>query len=239
MGSIMFTLYGHDGPVTACNFSAWGDYFATGGRDMVVNVWKSNLDSNGDTDTLEDVTGLISVGGLKDSILKSNRETYLVTDYDDKVRPAGRRSPSKGRLATQASVATNLGQGNVLKSDPSKSDLLSSKKYSYDELHEKAPEEEFYRQPSKIEWIPESAFSKASLENVPNEVSSIVSKIVNQLDMLTNMLQLLDQRVASNENQAKEALQFFKGFNQKNDHDDLSSHRQRDDGKALFISKIP
>ena len=174
MGSIMFTLYGHDGPVTAVNFSAWGDYFATGGQDMIVNIWKSNLDSNGDTDTLEDITGLIAVGGLKDMTLKSNRETCLISEFDDK-KPAGIKSPSKARLVTQGSVGSNFGQDNALKSDPSRSDLLSSKRYPFDDMHEKAPEEEFFRQPSKIECIPDSAFTKASLEDVPNEVSSIVS----------------------------------------------------------------
>lgn len=144
---------------------------------MIVNVWKSNLDSNGETDTLDDITGLIAVGGLKDMTLKSNRETCFVSEYGDK-KPAVAKSPSKARLVTQGSAGTNYGQGNVLKSDPSKSDLLSTKRYPFDDMHEKAPEDEFFRQPSKIECIPDSAFTKASLENVPNEVSSIVSILI-------------------------------------------------------------
>lgn len=117
MGSIMFTLYGHDGPATAVTFSSCGDYFATGGEDTLVNVWKSNLDSNGDHDTLEEVKGLIAVGGLKDTTLKSNISTYMVSDNN-------RKGLTKAKLRTQQSAGSNMGQ-DYLKSDPSRSDLLS------------------------------------------------------------------------------------------------------------------
>lgn len=40
----MYTLYGHDGSSSAACFSTYGDYFATGGKDTVVQLWKSNFD---------------------------------------------------------------------------------------------------------------------------------------------------------------------------------------------------
>jgi len=40
----MYTLYGHDGASTAATFSTYGDFFATGGKDTVVQLWKSNFD---------------------------------------------------------------------------------------------------------------------------------------------------------------------------------------------------
>lgn len=44
-GSILYTLYAHDGTTSAASFSTYGNYFATGGRDTIVQVWKSNLDN--------------------------------------------------------------------------------------------------------------------------------------------------------------------------------------------------
>jgi centriolar protein POC1 len=45
-GKLAYTLFGHEGASTACTFSYHGDYFATGGSDSLVMLWKSNfLDS--------------------------------------------------------------------------------------------------------------------------------------------------------------------------------------------------
>lgn len=37
-------MYGHNGGVNACSFSKYGDYFATGGVDSIVMLWKTNLE---------------------------------------------------------------------------------------------------------------------------------------------------------------------------------------------------
>ncbi len=43
-GHIFYTLHGHkQGPTTAAIFSPDGAYFATGGSDSQVMVWKSNF----------------------------------------------------------------------------------------------------------------------------------------------------------------------------------------------------
>lgn len=47
-GHLLYTLYGHKyGSTTAAVFSAQGDFFATGGADSQVMVWKSNLETIG------------------------------------------------------------------------------------------------------------------------------------------------------------------------------------------------
>jgi len=213
MGNLLFTLYSHDGPVTAVNFSACGDYIATGGEDTVVNVWKSNLDFNTEPETLDDVSGLISIGAYKDQTIKSNIGTYFVPESEFDRQPSGlKKSHSKPKLQTAAS--NDFIGAPLSKTDRTRSDITGGHLPVYD-MDAKSPEKEFYKQPSRIECIPETAFSKNNADEVPHEISSTVGKIVNQLDMLSNMLQLLDQRVASNESQAKEALQFFDQLNHK------------------------
>ena len=228
MGNNLFTLYGHDNAVTAINFSECGDYFATGGEDMIVNVWKSNLDSGPETDTLDDVAGLISIGGLRDTTIRSNIETCLVPDNNLNKSPSSiKKSGTRSRLVTQNSIGSNL-PPPPMKSDRTRSDITGGK-YPFDEIMIKTPEDEFYKQPSKVECIPETAFSKVHVDNIPHEISSTVSKIVNQLDMLSNTLQLLDQRVSANESQAKDVLRFFKDLNQKDFQKTDEIHKANDD----------
>jgi centriolar protein POC1 len=43
----MYTLEGHEGAVNAAVFSPDGEYFASGGADDQVLVWRSNLVDNG------------------------------------------------------------------------------------------------------------------------------------------------------------------------------------------------
>jgi centriolar protein POC1 len=42
-GRLLFTLQGHAGAVNCARFSADGHFFASGGADQMVLVWKSNL----------------------------------------------------------------------------------------------------------------------------------------------------------------------------------------------------
>jgi hypothetical protein len=65
--------------------------------------------------------------------------------------------------------------------------LTSAKRY------EKCPEEEFYRQPAKIETIPESALDKVDFKQIPQEICSTITKVVNQLDIISSTLAILEQ----------------------------------------------
>jgi WD40 repeat protein len=53
-GTILYTLYGHEGETSSGSFSPAGDFFCTGGKDSVILVWKSNLNQQ----TVETLTGL-------------------------------------------------------------------------------------------------------------------------------------------------------------------------------------
>ncbi|CAF3696571.1 unnamed protein product [Adineta steineri] len=44
-GRLIYTLHGHQGPATSVAFSKQGDYFASGGQDQQVLVWKTNFDT--------------------------------------------------------------------------------------------------------------------------------------------------------------------------------------------------
>jgi WD40 repeat protein len=65
MGQILYTMYGHEGPAACVNFSQCGDFFASGGTDCTLMIWKSNVDSM--DQELEGIGGL----GTK---LKTNKK---------------------------------------------------------------------------------------------------------------------------------------------------------------------
>ena len=43
MGQILYTVHGHRGKVKSVNFNIDGDYFCSGGEDSILMVWKSNI----------------------------------------------------------------------------------------------------------------------------------------------------------------------------------------------------
>ncbi|CAF0724847.1 unnamed protein product [Didymodactylos carnosus] len=56
-GRLIYTLHGHQGPAMAVAFSKQGDYFASGGQDQQVLVWKTNFDSNSPLDPIANSRG--------------------------------------------------------------------------------------------------------------------------------------------------------------------------------------
>lgn len=40
-GTLAYSMYGHNGAINACVFSKKGDFFATGGMDTNLLLWKS------------------------------------------------------------------------------------------------------------------------------------------------------------------------------------------------------
>jgi WD40 repeat protein len=42
-GRLLYTMHGHSGPVHTAKFSNDGNFFASGGSDQLVMVWKSNI----------------------------------------------------------------------------------------------------------------------------------------------------------------------------------------------------
>jgi len=42
-GTLAYTMYGHNGEIKTCAFSKKGDFFATGGTDCNLLIWKSSF----------------------------------------------------------------------------------------------------------------------------------------------------------------------------------------------------
>jgi centriolar protein POC1 len=44
-GHLFYTLKGHEGPIKSVRFSPKGDFFASGGSDGQLLLWKTNFDT--------------------------------------------------------------------------------------------------------------------------------------------------------------------------------------------------
>ena len=137
-------------------------------------------------------------------VWKSNLATGIPDSSEGLVNVGGLSGAMKSNVHTEL-IDYNSGKKERGFSSPSRSDMMSSRHYDEGKL----PEEEFYKQPEIVETIPESALDKVNLQKVPQEICSTINKVVNQLDIISTTLAVLEQRLDSNENQASQALDFF------------------------------
>ena len=190
-GQLFYTLNGHDGPATCCEFSQNGDYFATGGADMNVMVWKTNFDR---------VLGTYSPGsGNEGKVVTASSEKYAAklaaeepetTFAEPPLAPPLPKPSIPSRTTRRVSVAVSpphAAQSNVVTPSP-------------------AP-------PATEPQMPSAPPMPAGTENasgvLPAQLASTLSHIVNQLDVLTRTMSLLEQRLQMNEDKTNKVVQII------------------------------
>lgn len=92
-GRLGWTLYGHNGAVKAVNFCDKGDYFATGGDDNLVMIWKSNFDVGLGAPNRLNSSNYIQKGNHIQPLFKSNKSIV-----ENQVVHNGDISKIEGRL---------------------------------------------------------------------------------------------------------------------------------------------
>ncbi|XP_059351506.1 POC1 centriolar protein homolog A-like isoform X2 [Daphnia carinata] len=168
-GRPSYTLYGPKGAVHSVKFSPDGDYFATGGADNEILVWKANF------------APVLDVAD--NSSNKSSTKT--------KIRPsiAGGLQGVDVKKIVASSVAED-------RQDIEDASVNSKRSSSIDEL-------EISKKTMDMQI-------SDSLEKTGNErekrLEIIIADLVSQVDVLTNTLLALEQRVTFIEDQQKENL---------------------------------
>lgn len=111
-GHILYSLYGHEGSSTTCNFSPGGDFFTSSGADAIVNVWKSNLNEL-ETEILDESSGLskMRAKGATGARAGSAASGVARTGQRAAPRPASGRGGNSARqkVATTATRIQNDG----------------------------------------------------------------------------------------------------------------------------------
>ncbi|XP_070611905.1 POC1 centriolar protein homolog B isoform X3 [Erythrolamprus reginae] len=215
-GRLLYTLHGHEGPVLSVAFSKDGETFASGGRDTQVLLWKTNFDSSEYKKVLEKhVQRLHSVD-----------PPHLLDIYP--------RSPHRHDAKSQAvEINPNCDVTNMQIVDPPVVNIASSPNFppsrqlrtnppvAHRSMHQNGVNNEDFQHPSMLP-SPEKlkrnvkgemmhTVAEPGTRNESVGISSVVTNalehIVEQLDVLTITVSILEQRLTLTEDKLKECLQ--------------------------------
>ncbi|KAH0616733.1 hypothetical protein JD844_028093 [Phrynosoma platyrhinos] len=190
-GRLLYTLHGHKGPVLSAAFSKGGEMFASGGTDTQVLLWKTNFDAF----------------EYKKVLKKHMRRIY--TDDPPHLLDIYPRSPHHHHHAKSQSIEINPSYDvtDMQTLDPPVIDISSSS--------------------SAVSMIKIYVLSKRNLEDENGQIlhtieepgtmdeaigispvlTNALEHIVEQLDVLTLTVSILEQRLTLTEDKLKECLE--------------------------------
>ncbi|KAJ3172707.1 POC1 centriolar protein A [Geranomyces variabilis] len=226
-GHLFYTLHGHkNGPTTAATFSPRGDYFATGGSDSQVMVWKSNFDDvtrmvEDDKRATEEAANPVRRPPYTHSAHTLHTDPALARPLSSMPRPALPPKSASGGLATHRTDPSqsaptlsatqhpppqpgiiDVGTSIFAEQDlPDMVDADASVDPSSNGIPRKSPDPRSNRK---------QAFS-APLEvrAIPEELANTLQHIVRQVDVLTQTMSILESRLTMNEDRVVDMSQRF------------------------------
>ncbi|CAG5120677.1 unnamed protein product [Candidula unifasciata] len=184
-GRIFYTLHGHQGPVTAVTFSTSGDYFASGGHDEQVLVWKTNFDV------------------IREETAKTKRRRDQSCE-----RPTVEDIPPRQEKVVSPRLKSH-------------DHLIDAKQQLFrldDVAHDITNVMPVLR---KFEKENKSSNRNTDLENtamqplgvqLPQELTTFMKHVAGQLDILTQTVSLIEERLTITENKLAECLEQKKSF---------------------------
>lgn len=204
-GRLFYTLHGHQGPVIAVAFSRQGEYFASGGSDAQVLVWKTHFDSIPYTEV------------LKRNIMRTNPDPPPhITDIHPRI-PHRHTTRSQtiqinprtdvADMQTSNPLVMDVGAGFVSnhQSRPVETNWGS---LSTDQVHRSIdppliPASSHRMCPANSE---PASHSQGNNMGVSSELTRTLGHIVDQLDILTQTVSILEQRLTLTEDKLQECL---------------------------------
>ncbi|XP_058047065.1 POC1 centriolar protein homolog B isoform X1 [Ahaetulla prasina] len=212
-GRLLYTLHGHEGPVLSVAFSKDGETFASSGTDTQVLLWKTNFDSSEYKKVLEKHV----------QRLHSDDPPHLLDIYP--------RSPHHHDAKSQAvEINPNFDVTNMQILDPPVVNIASSPTYPPSwqlrmnpsvAMHQNGMNNEDFQHPP---MLPSPAMLKRNLKGelmhtvaepvtmdesggISPVLTTALEHIVEQLDVLTITVSILEQRLTLTEDKLKECLQ--------------------------------
>ncbi|GAX76713.1 hypothetical protein CEUSTIGMA_g4159.t1 [Chlamydomonas eustigma] len=220
-GQLFYTLHGHEGATLAASFSPAGDYFASGGADEQVMVWKTNFDRflenyvapvafrSTSTTPPPPPPDAYQLAQISTSNLPrpDNSSTAAVGNPQNSTLtfPIAPRHPSPARAVQQSQreLSTALPAASSSTQYASTSELR----------HNPAPASSARRHHTAVEITDVKAHPHfdyemevpppLNLSDLPDSLSATLQHIVGQLDVLTQTMALLDERLTMNEDRVK------------------------------------
>ncbi|XP_062611577.1 uncharacterized protein LOC134273392 [Saccostrea cucullata] len=193
-GRLFYTLHGHQGPCTAVVFSKSGEYFASGGSDEQVLVWKTNFDQLDFSEVLQ---------SHKNKQEETTPCDPSVSDIPPRVvkKPAKPKSPRGYDARTELK---NMDDESVPVTDVGPAMFAPEQQngVSFDiDVRNSEPE-------PTIRTTKDRPATTQQLEPqaLPPQLAKTLEQIVGQLDVLTQTVSLLEQRLTMTENKLRECI---------------------------------
>ncbi|XP_010006305.1 PREDICTED: POC1 centriolar protein homolog B [Chaetura pelagica] len=192
-GRLIYTLHGHKGPVLSVAFSKGGEKFASGGADAQVLLWKTNFDSF----------------DYKEVIKHHIRRTHI--DDPPHLLDIYPRSPHLHDEKLQSTeVNPTFDVTNTQAFDPPVIEIMTSFSaldgVSSEDLRDHPAS--FLTTTSKRKSESESmAYNVDRQIGISPSMANALEHIVEQLDVLTLTISILEQRLTLTEDKLKECLE--------------------------------
>ncbi|XP_036310780.1 POC1 centriolar protein homolog B isoform X3 [Pipistrellus kuhlii] len=206
-GRLIYTLQGHSGPVFTASFSKGGELFSSGGADMQVLLWRTNFDELNSKDVLK--------RNLKR--LHFDSSPHLFDIYP--------RTPHchEGKIET-VEINPKLEVTDLQTSTPPVVDILSFDSTTTTDTVARTPPDKdeelskYFLNPSLMSSeYPQTTLKKKSedMSDLPSEnqrsiplaVTEALEHIMEQLNVLTQTVSILEQRLTLTEDKLRDCLE--------------------------------
>ena len=227
MGQILYTVHGHRGKVKSVNFNIDGDYFCSGGEDSILMVWKSNIKNmDEEFDTLGKARMQNYTMTNKTKInLEESKETadknYLnnirhkLEGGENIIKPA--KIPNKAfgmryKVILEKGVEDIFGLNKYNKNTNSNNNINSSSNVN---VNIKSGKNTFSNtnmnsKNNVVIEVSENPMNDSSMmlnpnlnpfSKLPTEMASAFDKMIQQFEIISKTVKIMDQRIATAESQ--------------------------------------
>ena len=244
MGQILYTVHGHRGKVKSVNFNIDGDYFCSGGEDSILMIWKSNIrNMDEEYNTLSKARMQNYTMSNKTKInLEESKQTadknYLnniktkLEGGENIIRQAKIPNKAFGKrydVILEKGVEDIFGLNSInktknsnLNSSSNNNNIISSNKIPNSNINSNSNNNiviEVSENPmndSSMMLNPQlNPFSK-----LPTEMASAFDKMIQQLEIISKTVKIMDQRIATAEGQIEGLYSMRKIQNELNNNNE-------------------
>lgn len=223
-GQLFYTLHGHEGATYGVNFSPAGDFFASGGADEQVLVWRTNFDRVMSDYVLTSVqpnprlattypTAEVTVESARSAAAVPAKAVLRGVEGGGGAGPPASRTRSPPRQPHPGAACMRLGPMHSTQSSPIARPLTGDAAVQQSHHARLDVEQERHQQHAESQQAAmhqqasvdadglEEVFipPPMNLADLPPALSATLQHIVGQLDVLTQTMGLLEERLTISE----------------------------------------
>ncbi|KAI8898564.1 WD40-repeat-containing domain protein [Globomyces pollinis-pini] len=190
-GHLFYTLHGHKGgPTTSAVFSPNGDFFATGGSDSQVMVWKSNFDQIDKLDIEYDPIRQPTPHATQ-PFPHNQHMTHTELPGSNKLRPKTASPTFSSKVQTAKPALVSHKPSARIYDDREPIQLSAPIISDVNNMDADKSSTPFDFAGMNIN-TPKAATSPLQVQHIPDQVASTLSHIVRQIDILTQTMSILE-----------------------------------------------